>query len=300
MSFGQAHPSPGSRAGVEPIHALTSRSQICLYSRLWSRLRETPGQTSARGKPGWLGRLSLRRVADAPRWPKPEPLSKKPARVSPVSEAKSMAGRLPEQNSKIAAEATVAADLLQPALQNLQQLHLVLQAPPPGRAAENPPAEPATQRQGADESSQARAELVLRMRRSGAPSCGLRPFAGPDAAATKSLQSCPTLCDPTDGSPPGSAVPGILQARTLEWLPLPSPMHESEKWKWSRSVVSDSSRSHGLQPTRLLRPWGFPGKSTGVGYHCPLREDELGCCPSRAEFSGMPIRRQDKWKNHLY
>ena len=37
------------------------------------------------------------------------------------------------------------------------------------------------------------------------------------AAAAKSLQSCPTLCDPTDGSPPGSPVPGILQARTLEW-----------------------------------------------------------------------------------
>ena len=38
------------------------------------------------------------------------------------------------------------------------------------------------------------------------------------AAAAKSLQSCPTLCDPTDGSPPGSPVPGILQARTLEWV----------------------------------------------------------------------------------
>ena len=37
-------------------------------------------------------------------------------------------------------------------------------------------------------------------------------------AATKSLQSCPTLCDPIDGSPPGSPVPGILQARTLEWV----------------------------------------------------------------------------------
>ena len=41
------------------------------------------------------------------------------------------------------------------------------------------------------------------------------------AAAAKSLQSCPTLCDPRDGSPPGSAVPGILQARTLEWVSLP-------------------------------------------------------------------------------
>ena len=38
------------------------------------------------------------------------------------------------------------------------------------------------------------------------------------AAAAKSLQSCPTLCDPIDGSPPGSPIPGILQARTLEWV----------------------------------------------------------------------------------
>ena len=38
------------------------------------------------------------------------------------------------------------------------------------------------------------------------------------AAAAKSLQSCPTLCDPREGSPPGSPIPGILQARTLEWV----------------------------------------------------------------------------------
>ena len=49
------------------------------------------------------------------------------------------------------------------------------------------------------------------------------------AATAKSLQSCPTLCDPIDGSPPGSPIPGILQARILEWLPFPSPMRESEK-----------------------------------------------------------------------
>ena len=136
------------------------------------------------------------------------------------------------------------------------------------------------------------------------------------AAAAKSLQLCPTLCNPIDSNPPGPAVPGILQGRTLEWvaisfsnawkwkvkvkllshvwllatpwtaahqaplslgfsrqehwsgLPFPSPMHESEKWKWSRSVVSDPQRPHGLQPTRLLRPWDFPGKSTGVWCHC--------------------------------
>ena len=61
-------------------------------------------------------------------------------------------------------------------------------------------------------------------------------------------------------------------ARQEHWsgVPFPSPMHESKKWKWSRSVVSDSSRPHGLQPTRLLCPWDFPGKSTGVGCHCLL------------------------------
>ena len=90
------------------------------------------------------------------------------------------------------------------------------------------------------------------------------------AAAAKLLQSCPNLWDPIDGSPPGSAIPGILQARILEWVAISSPMHESEKRKWSHSVVSNSSRPHGLQPTRLLRPWNFPGKSTGVRWHCLL------------------------------
>ena len=61
-------------------------------------------------------------------------------------------------------------------------------------------------------------------------------------------------------------------SRQEHWsgLPFPSPMHESEKWKWSCSVVSDSYRPHGLQPTRLLHPWDSPGKSTGVGCHCLL------------------------------
>ena len=49
------------------------------------------------------------------------------------------------------------------------------------------------------------------------------------ATAAKSLQSCPTLCNPIDSSPPGSSVPGILQARTLRGLPFPFPMYESEK-----------------------------------------------------------------------
>ena len=69
-------------------------------------------------------------------------------------------------------------------------------------------------------------------------------------------------------------------SRQEHWsgLPFPSPMHESEKWKWSRSVMSNSSRPHGLQPSRLLRPWDFPGKSTGVGCHCLLRPYPLENC----------------------
>ena len=56
------------------------------------------------------------------------------------------------------------------------------------------------------------------------------------AAAAKSLQSCPTLCDPTDGSPPGSPVPGILQARTLEWVAITF----SNAWKLKVKVKSFS------------------------------------------------------------
>ena len=74
------------------------------------------------------------------------------------------------------------------------------------------------------------------------------------ATAAKSLQSFRTLCDPIDGSPPGSPSLGFSKQEHWSGLPFPSPMHESEKWKWSRSVMSNSWRPHGLQPTRLLRP----------------------------------------------
>ena len=91
------------------------------------------------------------------------------------------------------------------------------------------------------------------------------------AAAAKSLQSCLTLCDLIDGCPPGSPVPGILQARTLAWVAISF----SNAWKWKVKVKS-------LSCVRLfVTPWtaayqappsmGFPGKSTGVGCHCLLR-----------------------------
>ena len=65
------------------------------------------------------------------------------------------------------------------------------------------------------------------------------------AAAAKSLQSCPTLCDPIDGNPPGSPVPGILQSRTLEWVAISF----SNAWKWKVKVKS-------LSRVRLFTtPW---------------------------------------------
>ena len=71
--------------------------------------------------------------------------------------------------------------------------------------------------------------------------------------------------------------PSLGFSRQEHWsgLPFPSPMHKSEKWKWTHSVMSNSSRPHGLQPTRLLHPWDFPGKSTRVGCHYLLHESVL-------------------------
>ena len=88
------------------------------------------------------------------------------------------------------------------------------------------------------------------------------------AAAAKSLQSCPTLCDPIDSSPPGSPVPGILQARTLEWV----AMSFSNAWKWIVKVKS------------LSRVWPFETPWT-VAYQAP---PSMGF--SRQEYwSGLPV-----------
>ena len=91
------------------------------------------------------------------------------------------------------------------------------------------------------------------------------------AAAAKSRQSCPTLCDPRDGSPPGPAVPGILQARTLDWVAISF----SNAWKWKVKVKSLS------RVWLLVTPWtaayqappsmGFSRQEYGVGCHCLLQ-----------------------------
>ena len=97
----------------------------------------------------------------------------------------------------------------------------------------------------------------------------------PYCAAAKSLQSCPTLCDPIDGSPPGSPIPGILQARTLEW----AAISFSNAWKWKVKVKSLSR----VRPS--VTPWtaafqappsmGFSRQEYAVGCHCLLRVYKL-------------------------
>ena len=87
------------------------------------------------------------------------------------------------------------------------------------------------------------------------------------AAVAKSLQSCPTLCDPIDGSPPGSPGPGILQARTLEWVAISF----SSAWTWKLKVKS-------LSRVRLLAtPWT-------AAYQAPLC---MGF--SRQEYWSVPL-----------
>ena len=84
------------------------------------------------------------------------------------------------------------------------------------------------------------------------------------AAASKLLQWCPTLCDPIDGTPPGSPVPEILQARTWSGLPFPSPIHE---------VKSESE----------------------VAQSCPTLSDPMDCSPSGFSIHGIFQARVLEW-----
>ena len=92
------------------------------------------------------------------------------------------------------------------------------------------------------------------------------------AAAAKSLQLCPTLCDPIDGSPPGPHPwdsPGKNTGVGCHFL-LQCMKVKSEN-EVAQSSPTLSQRHQGLQPIRLLRPWDFPGKGTGVGCHLLLQ-----------------------------
>ena len=91
-------------------------------------------------------------------------------------------------------------------------------------------------------------------------------------AATKSLQSCPTLCDPIDGSPPGSPVPGILQARTLEWVAISFSRNKHFKKKKNRSGCFKTDQ------LRLISYWSSPLITVNPGK------------------SKQSLKNSDKWK----
>jgi len=97
----------------------------------------------------------------------------------------------------------------------------------------------------------------------------LLSLSSPSAAAAKSLPSCPTLCDPIDGSPPGSPIPGILQARTLEWVAIPF----SNAWKWKVKVKSGSE----------------------VAQSCPTLSDLMDCSPPGSSAHGIFQARVLEW-----
>ena len=105
------------------------------------------------------------------------------------------------------------------------------------------------------------------------------------AAAAKLLQSCPTLCDPIDGSPPGSPVPGILQARTLEWVAISF----SNSWKWKVKVKSIS------RVPFLATPWtGAYQAPPSMGFS---RQENWSGVPSPSPACGTRrlLRRSPTW-----
>ena len=125
----------------------------------------------------------------------------------------------------------------------------------------------------------------------------------PAAAAAKSLQSCPTLCDPIDGSPPGSPVPGLLQARTLEW----AAISFSSAWKWKVKVTSLSCVRLFVTPWtaayQASLPMGFSRQECWSGLPLPslvlasrtalnnrsIWVSESGLCPEESDVSAALV-----------
>ena len=105
-------------------------------------------------------------------------------------------------------------------------------------------------------------------------------FSG-DAAAAKLLQSCPTLCGPIDGSPPGSPIPGLLQARTLEWVAISF----SNAWKWKVKVKL-------LSRVRLSNAWKWKVK---VKLLSRVRLLATSCISAYQTPPSMGFSRQEYW-----
>ena len=118
----------------------------------------------------------------------------------------------------------------------------------------------------------------------------------PAAAAAKSLQLCPTLCDPTESSPPGSAVPGILQARILEWVAI--SFSNASKWKGKLKSLS--------RDRLVATPWtsayqdlpsmGFSRQEYWRGLPVPSPLEGDLSLPKNNLYRKDPVKK-DWWKN---
>ena len=134
-------------------------------------------------------------------------------------------------------------------------------------------------------------------------------------AAAKSRQSCPTLCDPIDSSPPGFPVPEILQARTLEWVAIPSSVRESESevaqsLSHVRLFTTPWTAAHQVPPSlRFSRQehWSglpFPSSmhesekwkwSCSVAQSCPTLCNPMDCSPPDSSVPGIFQARVLEW-----
>ena len=136
-------------------------------------------------------------------------------------------------------------------------------------------------------------------------------FGAATAAAAKLLQSCPTLCDPIDSSPPGSSVPGILQARILEWIAI-SFSNACMHAKLLQSCLALCNSMDCSLPGSSVHPWDFPGKNTGVGCHfllqcmkvkrerklaqlCPTLRNPMDCSLPGSSVHGIFQARVLEW-----
>ena len=122
-----------------------------------------------------------------------------------------------------------------------------------------------------------------------------QPLTAAAAAAANSLQSCPTLCDPIDGSPPGSPVPGILQARTLEWVAI--SFSNARKWK----VKGKSLSQVRLSATPWTEAYQAP---PSMGFS---RQEYWSGVPLLSPNRSLPVSKKvsymftaSRWHSHCY
>ena len=123
-----------------------------------------------------------------------------------------------------------------------------------------------------------------------------KPAAAAAAAAAESLQWCPTLCNPTDSSPPGSPSLGFSRQEHWSGLPFPSPMHESGKWKWSRFGRVRLLATPWTAPYQAPPSMGFSRQEYWSGVPSPSPSQSLAPEKKIKFITGLPVKTQEMFK----